>query len=277
MAGSLPTSVAEQIEIEAYSEFAVGTREPAHTTLGIASRRFGSARAVTVRNDSTGFWTKAGGFDGPVTVDLLAEVCDFFREHGARSGSIAIAPDALPDDWPDISDKLGLRAGETFVKLGCEVDAALSGRDGLATLDPALRVEQVEPQHADRWAEVMMTTFEMTDEGMTDMAASAIGRPNWRSFAVWDGDDIVATGSWFRHGAAADMFGGATAPAGRNRGAQSALLTTRARFAAEQGCTWLVADTEADPPGGHNPSLHNLMRLGLRPLYERTEWIWQSG
>ena len=277
MAAGPSTSLAERIEIEAYAEFATGPDAALHDRLGIASRRFGSARGITVRNDSTGFWTKAGGFgaDGPVTADVLAEVCEFFRTHGASTGSIAIAPDALPADWPAIGERLGLRPGERFVKLACDVDVALAGRDGVAALDPGLRVEPVEPGHAGQWARVMMTTFEMTDDGMTELAASAIGRPDWRSFAVWDGPDIVAVGSCFRHEDAADMFGGATVPSARGRGAQTALLTTRARYAAEQGCRWLIADTAADPPGGHNPSLHNLLRAGFVPLYERTEWIWQ--
>jgi hypothetical protein len=48
---------------------------------------------------------------------------------------------------------------------------------------------------------------------------------------------------------------------------------TRAALAA--GCRWLVAETGAEPPGGHNSSLHNLLRLGFQLQYVQPNWIWR--
>ncbi|HEX3647910.1 MAG TPA: hypothetical protein VHV49_05745, partial [Pseudonocardiaceae bacterium] len=95
------SDLAERIEIEAYTDFALG----AAGVLGVTTQRFGSALALATRGDSTGFWCKAGGFD---TVDraVLTEVCDFFRSQGVASATIAIAPDKLPADWADIRDEL---------------------------------------------------------------------------------------------------------------------------------------------------------------------------
>lgn len=273
MAEALSAGVVEQVEIEAYADFATGTTRDSP---GAVTRRFGSVRALFVRDDSSRFWSKAGGFDQPVTADVLGEVCEFFRDQGAPEAWIAVAPAMVPDDWPELCDRFGVRSAGRHVKFASEVDVVLAGRDGVAALDPALRVAPVEPCDAGRWAAVMMETFGMTDEGMADMAASVVGRPNWQSFGVWDGGEIVAVGSWFRYAGCADMFGGATVPEARGRGAQSALLTIRARAARAAGCRWLVAETEADEPGGHNPSLHNLLRAGFRPLYERTDWLWRA-
>ena len=142
-------------------------------------------------------------------------------------------------------------------------------------LDPGLRVGLVEPHQAHEWATVMMTTFGFTTPGMIDMAASCVGRPNWRQYAVWDGERIIAVGSIFINGECADMFGAATLPEGRGRGAQSALLTARARAAQAAGCRWLVAETGAEGPGDHNTSLQNMLRAGFEPLYERVTWLWQ--
>jgi GNAT superfamily N-acetyltransferase len=72
------------------------------------------------------------------------------------------------------------------------------------------------------------------------------------------------------------MFGGATLPEARGRGAQSALLTARVRAATGEGCRWLVAETGAEGPGEHNPSLHNMVRVGFEPLYERANWLWRA-
>jgi GNAT superfamily N-acetyltransferase len=72
------------------------------------------------------------------------------------------------------------------------------------------------------------------------------------------------------------MYGGATLPEYRGRGAQSALLTARARAAKAAGCRWLVADTGAEGPGDRNTSLRNMLRVGFEPLYERVTWLWRE-
>lgn len=260
---TLSTDLAERIEIEAYADFA----SAAGDSLDMTTRRFDTALAFVVRDDSTGFWCKAGGFRD-VTPDRLAEVCDFFASAGAATATFAVAPDRLPAGWPDIAGRLGLTEYARKVKMVAEAGAVAAE----AALDPALRVAPVARQDADQWAKVMMTTFAMPDKAMTDMAAAAIGRPRWHSYAVWEGAEIVAVASSFSYQDATNMFGGATVARARNRGAQSALLATRATAALRENARWLVAETEADPD---NPSLRNLRRAGFRPLYERTDWLWR--
>jgi GNAT superfamily N-acetyltransferase len=96
------------------------------------------------------------------------------------------------------------------------------------------------------------------------MIAPPLLPPDWASTAG------------FANGECADMLGGATLPQERGRGAQSALLTARARAAQAAGCRWLVAETGAEDPGDHNTSLRNLRRTGFEPLYERTTWLWRE-
>lgn len=122
----------------------------------------------------------------------------------------------------------------------------------------------------------MQTTFGFTAPDMIEMAASFVGRANWRQYAVWAGERIVAVGSVFFNGECAHMFAGATLPEARGRGAQSALLAARLRAAAAEGCRWIVAETAAESTGEHNPSLHNMLRAGFEPLYDRTHWQWHA-
>ncbi|SDO95885.1 GNAT family N-acetyltransferase [Actinacidiphila guanduensis] len=279
MTTSVPIGLAEQTEIEAYADFATGAPAPLRTSLGIGSQHIGPALALAIREDSSRFFNRAGGFGGGdlTTADVPAQVCDFFREQGVPQGAFMIAPPLLPADWASTAGTLNLTEGSRFVKLGCDVETALSAPDGVAALDPGLRVGPVEPHQAAEWATVMMTTFGFGTPDMIDMAASCVGRPNWHQYAVRDGERIVAVGSIFVNGECADMFGGATLPEGRGRGAQSALLTARARAARAAGCRWLVAETGAEAPGDHNTSLHNMLRAGFEPLYERVTWLWREG
>lgn len=278
MRTTVPFGLAEQTEIRAYADFVTGAPAPVRESLGIGSLRVGSALALAIRADPSHFFDRAGGFgaDEPVTVDALAPVRDFYRDQGLSQGAFMIAPPLLPPDWAATAATLGLTEGGRFAKLGCDTEAALSAADGVAALDPGLRVGPVESHQAHEWATVMMTTFGFTAPGMIDMAASCVGRPDWRQYAVWDGERIVAVGSVFVNGECADMFGGATVPEGRGRGAQSALLTARARAARAAGCRWLVAETGAEAPGDHNTSLHNMLRTGFELLYERVTWLWRG-
>jgi GNAT superfamily N-acetyltransferase len=277
MKATVPLGLAEQPEIGAYADFVAGAPAPVREALGIGSLRLGSALALAIREDPSRFFNRAGGFGAgePVTVDVLAQVCGFYRDQGVSQGALMIAPPLLPPDWAATAAKLNLIEGGRFTKLGCDTETALSAAVGIAALDPGLRVGPVESCHAHEWATVMMATFGFAAPGMTDMAASCVGRPNWRQYAVWDRDRIIAVGSIFVNGECADMFGGATLPEGRGRGAQSALLTARALAAQAAGCRWIVAETGAEGPGDHNTSLHNMLRSGFEPLYDRVTWLWR--
>ncbi|MFC9079724.1 N-acetyltransferase [Streptomyces sp. NPDC057062] len=278
MSTVVPIELAEQTEIRAYVDFVTGAPAPVWEALGIGSLRVGAALALAIREDPSRFFNKAGGFgaDGPITEDVVAQVCEFYREQGVPQGAFMVAPPLLPQDWASIAAKRNLTEGGRLAKLGCEVDALVGSADGIAALDPDLRVGPVERHHALEWATVMMTTFGFTAPFMIEMAAACVGRPNWRQYAVWEGERIIAIGSIFVNGDCADMFGGATLPQGRGRGAQSALLAARARAAQDAGCRWLVAETGAEAPGEHNTSLHNMLRAGFQPLYERVTWLWRA-
>ncbi|MGW1728845.1 GNAT family N-acetyltransferase [Streptomyces sp. NPDC002306] len=278
MTTTVPLGLAEQTEIKAYVDFVTGAPTPVRETLGVGSLHVGPALALAIREDASRFFNRAGGFGegGPITVDVLSRVCDFYREQGVPQGAFMIAPPLLPADWATIAGKLHLTEGSRFAKLGCDIKSTRSAADDTTALDPGLRVGLVEPHQAHEWATVMMSAFGFGAPAMIEMAAACVGRPGWQQYAVYEADRIVAVGSVFVNAECADMFGGATLPEARGRGAQSALLNVRIRAAEAAGCRWLVAETGAERPGDHNTSLHNMLRAGFEPLYERVTWLWRE-
>jgi hypothetical protein len=94
--------------------------------------------------------------------------------------------------------------------------------------------------------------------------------------AVFEHDDIVGCASLRVAGRTGHLFGGATLPRARRRGAQSALIAARAVAAQAAGCDWLVAETPAEGPGEHNSSLHNMIGAGMGIRYERPSWTWRA-
>jgi GNAT superfamily N-acetyltransferase len=162
----------------------------------------------------------------------------------------------------------GIRPDSHWVKLACSID---DFRPGGAT---DLRISSLEPQDFSRWSSAALRGFGMPEQGLADMLAAGLTNPNFRPFAAWDGDEIVAAANLFIHGEIASLNTAATLPTHRNRGAQSALIAARVNEAANAGCRFLCAETGRPADGETNPSLSNLVRAGLRPLYYRQNWIW---
>ena len=62
---------------------------------------------------------------------------------------------------------------------------------------------------------------------------------------------------------------GATAPAFRQQGSQSALMAARIAHAASLGCHTLMTCTGEDVPGDPQHSYSNILRAGFEPTYLR--------
>jgi ribosomal protein S18 acetylase RimI-like enzyme len=273
---SISPALAEQAQALAYFDFEAGAPAATRAALGMTLARFGGGTVMALRN-APPLWSKAlgFGFEEPVTASLIERICDVFRAQGLHQGVIQLPPSVTPGDWGEIRAKHNISPGTGLVKLVASTELVIELADLTGSLDAGLRVGRVAAADADEWASVMASVFGYDSDPMQAMCASSVGRSGWVPCAVWDGDRIVATATTHFHQRAAHLFGGATLPEARGRGAQTALLVLRARAALAAGCRWLVAETGAEPPGGHNSSLHNLLRLGFQIQYVQPNWIWR--
>jgi len=266
------SAVAEATEAEFMYQYESMATPATKAALGIATVRIGGGVALSMRNDVTGYWSKALGFGGtePVTAEVIDRVVDFYRDQSTASAVIQIAPQALPTEWPDISERHRLRAESAWVKLACSVDDFRPGGD------TTLRVGPVPAADFGRWAATCMRGFGMPEEGLADMMAAAVTHPGFRPFAAWDGDQMVAAANLFIHNGVGSLNSTSTLTSHRNRGAQSALIAALGKEAVNGGCRWLCAETGRSADDDTNQSLQNLMRIGLRPLYDRQNWTWSA-
>jgi GNAT superfamily N-acetyltransferase len=277
MTAGIPAVLAERSEAEALYDFETGAPEHVRAALGMEALRLGGGVALSMREDTTQFWSKGlgFGFDEPITAELMGRVCGFYRSQRAPMAVLQFASSVLPANWDEICAKENIAAGSAWVKLVSDIDTAITRIEQHAPLAPELRVGPVAPGDSSEWASVMMRVFDMPGQNLAGMAAGSVGRPGWHPYAVWQGEELVATATMHVHGKAAQFFGGATLPSARRKGAQTALLAARAKAARAAGCRWLVAETGAEQPGDHNSSLHNMLRTGFNVLYERRNWIWR--
>jgi GNAT superfamily N-acetyltransferase len=100
--------------------------------------------------------------------------------------------------------------------------------------------------------------------------AAIVGAPGWHCFLAAADGEPAAAGALYVDGTGAWLGIGATRPAFRRRGAQSALLAARIERARALGAGLLTTETGADDPG---PSFRNIERAGFRPAYVRPNWL----
>jgi GNAT superfamily N-acetyltransferase len=130
-----------------------------------------------------------------------------------------------------------------------------------------LRVERVDPDRAHDFATVVVGGYGMP-EWTTPFAANVVGRPGWSCYVAYDGDAPAGAGALFVHEPGSDKVGwlgfGATLPAYRGRGAQSAILAARIEDARKQGCLTVTTETGELEEGRPSNSYRNIVRAGFR-------------
>jgi GNAT superfamily N-acetyltransferase len=264
---------AELVEAEFMYQYVSSMPAGPGAVLGCATARIGGGVALSIRDDPTGYWSKALGlgFDEPVTGELIDRILDFYRQQGDRTAVLQIAPSALPPDWEQIRTGRDLQPSGAMVKLAARVEEIRPGGS-------ELRVAPVTEDDAEEWASLITTTFFGAPfDGIVQMAAATVRHPAFHPYAAWDGTEMVAGANLLVNGKVASLNSGATLPGHRGGGAQSALIAARAAAARQAGCRWLVAETGSPGPGSVDQSLNNLRRAGLRPMYVRQNVTWRDG
>jgi ribosomal protein S18 acetylase RimI-like enzyme len=226
-----------------------------------------------VRDPMWGYWNKALGFCEPVTDATVAEAVDRARSLGVGAFAFQIQPHALPDGWGSLAEGHGLTQGTTFVK--CFGPAEPRGAD------TDLRIERLGPEHAAAFTDVMAVGFgfEATPEAHAFFDHAFYFDGDWATYGAWDGGALVGVARMLALAEtdAVALFGAATLPEGRNRGAQGALLDVRIREARDRGLRFASAETWLEDEDHPNPSQHNLRRAGLREVHTRANWVWSAG
>jgi GNAT superfamily N-acetyltransferase len=95
----------------------------------------------------------------------------------------------------------------------------------------------------------------------------------WECFLAWDGATPIGAAGLFAHDGVGYLGLAATLPAHRGQGAQSALLGTRIRRAAELGCDVVATETGELRDGLPSNSYRNLLRAGFEEVGVAANWL----
>jgi GNAT superfamily N-acetyltransferase len=135
-----------------------------------------------------------------------------------------------------------------------------------------LRIDTVGPSNAHDFADPVVAGFGMP-AFMRDLIARIVGTPGWTCLSAYDGDTPVAAAALVITHDQGWLGMGATLPAARGRGAQSALLATRIRLAAEAGCATVTTETGVREAGRPDRSYRNILRAGFEEAFVRPNWV----
>lgn len=137
--------------------------------------------------------------------------------------------------------------------------------------NPQIKTRIIESGEEKIWARTSAGGWSTEAEGLADfmfefgqISASTAG--GFAFLAELAGEPISA-GMLFIYDDVALLAGASTVPAGRNKGAQTALLDARLRYAAMRGCT--LAMMGASPGSG---SQRNAEKNDFRVAYTRAKW-----
>ena len=227
---------------------------------------------VVVRDPMWGYWNKALGFRATVEEATVVEAVTRARELEVPAFALQVQPRALPHDWPAITEQHGLAEGTMFVKC--------FGPAEPREVETDLRITRLSAADAATFTEVMAAGFEFE---ATEAAHALFDSPqyfegDWAAYGAYDGDTLVAGARMLvvPETDAAALFGAATLPEGRGRGAQAALLDARIREARDRGIRFASAETWLESDGNPNPSQHNMGRAGLTEVHTRPNWVWRA-
>ncbi len=195
----------------------------------------------------------------------------FFRERGDRSVKIELSPFAGPTLAARLEER-GYRTSGVEQVLVRRLGPA--DRDAPAALAPGLTVEAVDPADAETrtaWADVSGQGFFAPSVPPPDLVRYSDLCFDVADTTAWlarvDGLP-AATGAHSLGDGVCALFGGATLPAARRRGAHSALIAARLAAGARAGAT--VATVGAAPGGA---SHRNLEAAGFTVAYTRPQLV----
>jgi GNAT superfamily N-acetyltransferase len=255
----------ERASLECVSAAAIGSLG---ADLGLRSQVVGQAFAslftalpvtAIVLNRAIGL-----GLGVTETRESIDRIVDLYAEAGVARYFVHVHPDSRPEDIGVWLEGRGLEEARAWVKFR-------RGRTAPPEVRSDLEVRRAGPEDAEAFARIEADAFDLGPAAVPLMAR-LVGRPNLHVYMSFDGDRPAGAGVLFVKDGVGWLDWGATAPAFRGRGSQSALLRRRIVDALDLDCRMIGTTTGEEVPGEPQASYHNIVKMGFEPAYVRKNY-----
>jgi GNAT superfamily N-acetyltransferase len=260
----------KRIEVESWLDLYAAAPEAVAREIGLASMRIGDfavlackALPITMFNCSLGL-----GVVTPATEETLDIAIDWMRQHCNPTWAVSVGGHAAPAELPAW---LATRKLTRSPMGSARFDRATAGATPM--VDCPFDIQLV---HADRATDFARTAGQAFGMGgpFESWLSATVDRPGRWTYVAYDGATPVGTGAMFIKDECAWFGTGATLPAYRGKGIQSAMLAHRIREAAALGVKRLAVATacggEEEPVNG---SYRNIIRAGFSLSYVCDEYL----
>lgn len=258
---------AERIEREALLDLHASAEAPLADALGLKLRELDTALMSQSSEDRSILLNRVLGLGvlKPASLASVEEIRRFYQQAGIDHFYVHYCPDAEPPDLPAWLQTAGLKPYRRWMKF--RRDAAEPFE-----IKTDLRVEQVGPAQREDFGRIVAEGFDLTLSG-GQLVSRLIGRPGWRLYMSFDGDEPLGVAAMYWEGDIAWFDWATTLAHGRGRGSQQALLAQRIADARSMGCQTLYAATGEAVPGDPQHSYHNLQKAGFKEAYSRDNYV----
>jgi hypothetical protein len=205
------------------------------------------------------------GIEPPSSEREIRRTVRRFLDAGTRNFGIQLSPESQPALVVDWVRSCGLQLRDAWAKVYRAAGPAVAA-------DTDLRIDVATEPQAEFFGGLACQGFGMPAV-LSPLMSAAVGRPGWRHYIAWSGDETAAVAALFMHGDVGWLGVAATLPPYRRRGAQSALMARRLRDGAASGCRWFVTETSQDRPEKPNSSYRNMKRAGFVDAYHRPNYM----
>ena len=256
----------ERIEREAWRDLAAVAPPAFAASVGLELHEFGAALMLMAARISVFQfnWLSGAGLDG-ADDDAIPAAVARFRAAGQRKFFVQIPPSPRAAHLEAQARAAGLAPHPlAWVKFERETRAA-------PQVETSLTIREVGGDQRDLFAATVAAGFGMPP-AMASWLREIVGRPGWSCFVSFADEEPAGAGAMFVAEDAAWLGVGATKPAFRRRGGQSALLARRIAEAARRDARFVVTETAAPQPGEPAPSHRNILAAGFRAAYARPNW-----
>lgn len=153
------------------------------------------------------------GLAEPVTERLIDDLADRYRGEGVRRFAVQLSPIAQPSQATDWLLARGFRLTDSWAKV-------YRGTEPPPDIPTSLTIREIAQEHASDFSRVVRSGFPEVPRSFSPWLESLIGRPGWRHYMAFNGNEPVASGSLFVHGDIGWLSFGSTLPSYRRLGAQ---------------------------------------------------------
>jgi GNAT superfamily N-acetyltransferase len=205
------------------------------------------------------------GSQSAPTIDQLIAIRELYANAGVKRFFLHVLSDSPGMAEDELLAEAGYRKYRGWMKFE-------RGDGPIRNATTDLTVREIDRSSAADFASIVGSAFDF-ERSFQPAIASLVDAPGWRLFMSFEDGAPAGTGALFVNEGLGYLDFGATDPAFRRRGSQTALLGARIRTALDAGCHTIVTMTGEAVPGDAQHSYRNIEKAGFKASYLRENWI----